>query len=253
MRHTKLERDNELLVLTLARGKANAINREVVEELSAAIAGASADGTVRGLVLASDRPKFFSTGFDVAEVFQYDRQAVTELIVRFVELIETWLRFPKPTVAAVGGHAYAGGAALALACDFRVMAGGEFGFALNAINLGIVLPPLLVRLVIDAVGAGYAREMLLAGKSLTPEQALQIGLVSDVAPPEEVRARAIVRARGLAEKPAGAYRALKRVMCEVTSPAAPEGDPRALEEFLDQWFSPEAEQRKRELLESMRR
>src|SRR5206468_4390248 len=126
-------------------------------------------------------------------------------------------RLPKPVVAAVSGHAFAGGAALALACDFRIMAEGEFGLALNAINLGIILPPRLIRLVVDAIGAGYAREMLLAGESFTPERALQTGLVSELAPPDKVRERAIARARTLAEKPAAAYRALKRLLAEATA------------------------------------
>ena len=119
----------------MARGKANALNAPMVDELHGRRrAGARAD--VRGLVLASDRPKFFSGGFDVKEVFQYGREKMTSYFGSFMDLYEDLFRLPKPVVAAISGHSVAGGAVLALACDARVMAEGPFRFALNEVNLG---------------------------------------------------------------------------------------------------------------------
>src|SRR5262249_19605191 len=141
MEFVKSERDGKLLVVTISRGKANALNSAVVEELHLVLDDAEESADVRGVVVASDRPKFFSAGFDVVEVFSYDRETMRVFFGRFMDLYERMLRFPKPVVAAVTGHAYAGGAVLALACDARVMSRGDFGFALNEINLGIVLPP----------------------------------------------------------------------------------------------------------------
>jgi 3,2-trans-enoyl-CoA isomerase len=115
------------------------------------------------LVLASDRPNFFSAGFDVKEVFQYDREAMTSFFGAFMDLHETMFRLPKPVVAALSGHTVAGGAVLALACDIRVMAQGPFRFALNEVNLGIILPPGIVRMAVDAIGIRHARELFLSG------------------------------------------------------------------------------------------
>src|ERR1039457_4243282 len=75
MEHLLSERDGSLAILTLSRGKANALNYAMIEELCGAVAAAAADGSVRGLVLASGRPRFFSSGFDIREVFAYDREA----------------------------------------------------------------------------------------------------------------------------------------------------------------------------------
>jgi len=77
----------------------------------------------------------------VKEVFQYGREDMTEFFGSFMDLYEGIFRLPKPVVAAVSGHSVAGGSVLALACDERVMAEGPFQFALNEVNLGVVLPP----------------------------------------------------------------------------------------------------------------
>src|SRR5579862_8792173 len=82
MEHIQAECDDNLLILTMARGKANALNQLMVEELYTAVNSAAADDSVRGLVLASDWPRFFSTGFDIREVFTYDRDGMAAFFGR---------------------------------------------------------------------------------------------------------------------------------------------------------------------------
>src|SRR5262245_19142922 len=112
------EKDGRVAVVTLARGKANALNEPMVDELREAIADVASDDSVRALVLAGSGSRFFSGGFDVAEVFAYDRHRMTEFFGRFIDSYEAIYHLAKPVVAAVTGHAYAGGAVLAVACDF---------------------------------------------------------------------------------------------------------------------------------------
>jgi len=252
MEFTTVDRDGELLIITLARGKANPLNAAMVEELITAF-GAAASNDVRGVVLASDRPKFFSSGFDVGEVFQYDRDRMAEFFGRFIDLYESILHLPKPVVASVSGHAFAGGAVLALACDARVMADGEFGFALNEVNLGIVVPSGFVRMAIAAAGARNAREVILEGKTITPARALEMGLADEVVRPEAVLARAIARARELAAKPPQAFGAVKQLLLEATGHSAAFGDRFTLSQFIEHWFSSEAMERKQALTQSLRR
>ncbi|HWN99344.1 MAG TPA: enoyl-CoA hydratase/isomerase family protein [Blastocatellia bacterium] len=245
-------RDHELLIVTLGRAKANPLNAAMVEELIAALESATGDD-VRGVVLASDRPKFFSSGFDVSEVFQYDRERMTEFFGRFINLYESILLLPKPVVAAVSGHAYAGGAVLALACDSRIMAEGEFGFALNEVNLGVVVPSGFIRMATAAVGARNAREIILEGKPLSPARALEMGLADSVVKPEAVLDRAIARARELAAKPPMAFGAVKRLFLEASGHSAAFSDRLTLSQFVEHWFSPEATERKEALIQSLRR
>jgi len=251
MTSIRTENRDGVLVVTMARGKANALNAPMVEELLGAVAQAHGQD-VQGLVLASDCPNFFSGGFDAKEVFQYGREKMTSYFGSFMDLYEDLFRLPKPVVAALSGHTVAGGAVLALACDARVMAEGAFRFALNEVNLGVVLPPGVIRMAVDAIGARNARELLLAGEALSPARALEIGLVNELAPPEAVLERAVAQARALAEKPAGAFGAIKQTLIEVTGHGAAGGDRRHLPRFIDHWFSQESEQRRTALLESLR-
>src|SRR6202167_1725335 len=237
MEHVQSERDGNLAILTLSRGKANALNHALVEELYGAVAAAAADDSVRGLVLSSDRPRFFSSGFDIREVFTYDRDGMAAFFGRFIDLYESLYRFPKPVVAALSGHTFAGGAILAITCDFRIMAEGDFGFALNEINLGLALSPTIRRMLADAVGISRAREVLLFGEPLTPARALEIGLVRELAPADQVRGRAIACARFLAAKPPAAYREIKRSLREFGGREEMPTDRATLERFLDMWFS----------------
>jgi enoyl-CoA hydratase/carnithine racemase len=253
MDYITCERDGQLLVVTLARGKANALNSAMVEELIAAVSSAAASEDVRGVVLASDRPKFFSGGFDVVEVFGYDRKTMTEFFGRFIDLYEKMLRLPKPLVAAVSGHAYAGGAVLALACDARVIAQGEFGFALNEINLGMALPPGMIRLATHAVGAGNAWDMVLRGQTVTPSRALEIGLAADAVDPKTVLERAKELARELADKPPLTFAVVKQQFLEVTGHHPTGNDREWLDRFIEHWFSAETMERKDALIQSIRR
>src|SRR5579862_9610584 len=101
MEHLQAERDGTLLILTLSRGKANALNMALVDELAGAVAAAATDDSVRGLVLASGQPGFFSAGFDVREVFGYDCDGMAKFFGRFIDLYESLYRSPKPVVAAL--------------------------------------------------------------------------------------------------------------------------------------------------------
>ncbi len=242
MEHLHTGREDSLLILTMSRGKANALNHTLVEELHTAVTAAAADDSVRGVVLASGLPRFFSSGFDVREVFSYGREAMADFFGRFIDLYESLYACPKPVVAALSGHTFAGGAILATACDFRIMADGDYGFALNEINLGLALTPSIRRMLTGAVGVGRAREVLLFGEPLTPARALEIGLVRELAPAAEVRGRAIACARLLASKPPAAYREIKRSLREAGCGQDAGSDRAALGAFLDTWFSREAQE-----------
>jgi len=252
MENIRCEIDGNILVITLAHGKANAIGWKMVEELIAGVNQARSDSAIRGVVLASSSPKFFSAGFDVAEVFGYDREKMAQFFGNFIDLYEGLNRLPKPVVAAIGGHAYAGGAVLGLTADYRVMAEGDYGFALNEINLGVALPPGFIRMAVDAVGHGNAREIVLTGKSILPEEALEMGLAAAVVKPILLLDRALEMARDLGSRPAGAFAKIKTELRTLAGSGPGTSDRDELDRFLDGWFSPEAEERKSALVQSLK-
>ncbi len=251
MADIKCEKREGILIVTMMRGKANALNLAMVERLNAAVDEASREEAISGVVLASGCPRFFSGGFDAKEVFEYDRETMTLFFSRFMDLCESLSLLPKPTVASVPGHAFGAGAILAVSCDFRILAKGGFGFAFSEINLGLMLPPGVVRMAIGAVGFSQARAMVLSGEPLTPARALEIGLAHSLSEPEAVLERAVALCRSLARKPASAYAAVKQSFRGLAGHPAAGDYEHFLDSFIEQWFSQEAQCQRQALLASL--
>lgn len=239
MDHIVIERHERVAVARMNRGKANPINRQLIEDLFKAFGALEQDDTVGAVVLASASEKIFCAGFDMDEVFAYDRPGMRDFFGRFMDLYTYLTRFPKPTVAAVNGHALAGGAIFALVCDERIFAEGQYGFALNEIDLGIVLTPGIFQLAANVMGVNNARAFVLTGESLPMAQSLAVGAVRDFVPRGEVEPLALERASALARKPPQAYGALKGLVMDHTGMPADTADRAHLEAFLDGWFSDE--------------
>ncbi|MEO8177830.1 MAG: enoyl-CoA hydratase/isomerase family protein [Deltaproteobacteria bacterium] len=216
------ERQADVLVLHLARGRANALNAELLGQLHGAVELAATDAGVRALVLASDAPNLFCAGFDVSEVFAYDRVRMLEFFSRFVRTFERLRTLPKPLLCALAGHAFAGGAILALAADFRVMAERAL-IAVNEVDLAVSLPVTMIR--------------ALAG-----------GLVSEVLPAADVLAATVRRAQRLATKPAQAFLVHKRALDPIAGGVVSEAE---IEHTVEAWFSEEASARRRALTQRM--
>jgi enoyl-CoA hydratase/carnithine racemase len=247
MAFIRSERVAEIAVIYLARGKANALNAEVLGELAAAIEAAAGDAAVRALVLASDNPTLFCAGFDVSEVFAYDRARMTTFFVHFVRTYERLRTLPKPVVCALAGHAFAGGAILALAADFRVMAEQAL-LSVNEVDLAVCLPAPMIRALAATTGPELARSMLLGAEEISAARALAAGLVSQVLPAGDVLGAALRRARALGAKPAGAFAVHKRALDPVAGQALTDAD---LQQTIDAWFAEEASARRRALQERM--
>lgn len=250
MQHLEIFDDSDVRVVQLSRGKANALNLVMVEELIGAMLRIGEDARVRAMVFSSAAPGFFCAGFDVLEVFAYEPDAMRHFFSRFMTLFHHVLWMPKPVVGALSGHAYAGGAFLALACDVRIMAEGEFGFALNEINFGAILPASLRHAMIATVGHREAARIILTGEGVRPERALVTGLADEVVPTDKVLPRALHHARALAQKPQGAFAFNKRAL--LVDAGHTDAESESLDDFVDQWFSRECTERRRALTASLR-
>jgi enoyl-CoA hydratase/carnithine racemase len=130
------------------------------------------------------------------------------------------------------------------------MAEGDYGFALNEINLGLVVSEGLLQMALAAVGAGAARELILEGAAINPQRAHSVGLAAELAPAGQAFARAEARARMLIEKPPQAFAAVKRLFRQALVPAAGK---ESLDTFVEHWISPESTERRNRLAASFRR
>ncbi|XP_034232488.1 enoyl-CoA delta isomerase 1, mitochondrial-like [Thrips palmi] len=162
--------------VTLDRPPVNSLNTGLLEELGVAIKDLEANKT-RGIILTSSSNSVFSAGLDILEMYEPKKQ---NLSLFWTTLQNTWLslyRTSIPTVAAINGHAPAGGCLLALSCEYRVMVGPKFTIGLNETQLGIVAPQWFMICMKDAVGRRQAEMALTAGKMFSTQEALNIGLI----------------------------------------------------------------------------
>lgn len=178
--------------LRMARAPVNALNPELCNDLTQAIAAALANGA-RGIVLAGG-PKVFSAGLDVPYLLSLgdDRDALLLAWNTFFEAARALVACPVPVVAAIGGHAPAGGCVLALCCDYRVMADGPYRIGLNETQVGLIAPEGIQALLARVVGAHRSERLLVSGALVESSEALRIGLVDEVTGIDAVATRARV-------------------------------------------------------------
>lgn len=200
-------------------------------------------------VLLTGAGEAFSAGLDLREVASLQGDAPT----RFLTLLERCMcalyLYPGPTVALVNGHAIAGGAVLTLCCDRRVCVDDpKLKIGLNEVALGVRFPPRILTIVRRRVPMQHHEEVLLGGALFSPQRALQLGLIDEVA--QDAGAVARARLEALAGNPADSYAAIKRELRGavdqdlVSDAAAAE----ALRVALSSWTSPALKARVEALL-----
>ena len=176
--------------LRLARAPVNALNPELCNDLSNALAGAVANGA--GGIVLSGGPKVFSAGLDVPYLLSLgdDQVALLRAWTAFFDAARALLESPVPVVAALAGHSPAGGCVLALCCDYRIMAEGPYRIGLNETQVGLVAPEGIQALMARVVGPHRAERLLVAGAMPDAAEALRIGLVDELTGIDEVAIRA---------------------------------------------------------------
>jgi enoyl-CoA hydratase/carnithine racemase len=225
--------------IRLARPPVNALNPELLGAVRDAVLAAPADG-VRGLIL-SGGPKVFSAGLDVPFLVGLDREALHAAWGVFFEAAQALAQSPIPVVAAIGGHSPAGGCVLALCCDYRVMARGPFRIGLNEVEVGLVVPEGIQHLMKRLVGPARAERLMVAGAMVESEQALALGMVDQLAEPDEVAQHAREWLEALLAKPSKAMLATREIARADLRQALTDPQRIRLDHFLDAWFEPETQ------------
>lgn len=193
--------------LRLDRPPVNALSPDLLSRLCDLVDAAPAQG-VRAVVV-SGSPGMFTGGLDVPLLLGLDRAAMGDAWELFHRSMRTLAASTVPVVAAITGHSPGGGMVLALFCDRRVMAEGPFKVGLNEVAVGIPLPRVILAALRRQVGARRAERLAVAGALLDPAGALEVGLVDEVAPADEVVERSVAWCRQLLELPQGAVAATR--------------------------------------------
>ncbi len=244
-----IEQRGPVALLRLSRDVTNALNLASVNELAALLQQVGSDPGVRGLVLASANDKFFSLGFDIPHLYGQGRDDMNRFFRAFNRACLALYTLPKPTVAAITGHAIAGGCILALCCDYRFIAQGRKLMGLNEVRLGVPVPHLADCALRSLVGTGHARQIMESGEFYAPEAALEMGMVDRVLPLEEVIDRAVDKAGELDDLPAAAFGAIKRNRVEAIEAEVLARWEERTRLFIECWYSDEARQRLQEAMQ----
>ncbi len=225
--------------LRLDRPPANALAPELVTALARAVRVAPGDGA-EALVL-SGAPGMFSAGLDVPYLLTLDRAGIADAWAGFYDLLRSLAEAPVPVAAAITGHSPAGGAVLAIYCDRRVMAEGRFAIGLNEVQVGIPLPPALFAALTRVVGQRNAERLAVAGEMVSPEEALRVGLVDELTPPEQVVERALDWCRSLLALPRGPMLTTRARARQDLRAAIRRGDEGEIDSLVDDWFGDETQ------------
>jgi len=224
-------------VLRLAHGKAHALDLELCLALTGEL---EALAETRAPAVLTGGGTIFSAGVDLVRLLREEVDYTPRFLQALTGCFLTLFDHPAPVVAAINGHAVAGGCILALACDRRLAAAGDYGIGIPELRVGVPFPIVALEIVRHGAPGGHFRdELVYQGEVMPPAEALARGLVDEVVPAGELLERAVAAARRLGAIPHAVFAATKRALrapaLERYRLAAASADPA----IAEAWCSPE--------------
>jgi enoyl-CoA hydratase/carnithine racemase len=194
------DREAPIGYITLNRPPANSYDYNFMDELGRAVAAAADDPEVKVVVVRSALDRFFSAGADVKAFSENTPERNMDMIRLAHQVLGRIARIPKVFIAQIAGHAVGGGLEIALACDLRFGADGEYRLGLPEVTLGLLPGNGGTQRLPRLIGWSKALDMMVTGRTVSPQEALQLGILDRVFPAdklaEETRAYAEALARG---------------------------------------------------------
>ncbi len=248
MKFIDLKYQDHVAVATFNR-TTNTINAQLVVDLEELVQTARKKSAAIGLVVTGGSEKFFSMGFDLPEIFPLSREEFTVFFKRFNRLCLDLFTLSKPTMAAIPGHAVAGGNILALCFDYRFIAAGHKLMGLNEIKLGVPLPYVCDCMLRNQIGYRHARTVADSGDFFKPPQLLEMGMIDRILKPHRLLPEAVRHVRRIGETSLPAFTMIKRNRVEkVVAEIAEQLEARE-EIFVDSWYSDETRKRLQQAME----
>lgn len=173
-----------IATVELNNKKVNSINEVLIEELYHCFENIENDNDIKTVILTG-RGKFFSFGFDIPEFIDWPKDDFKRFITKFTRFYTYLFLFPKPVIAAINGHAIAGGCMVITACDYRIMVSGKAKISLNEITFGSTVIAGSVELLKYCAGQNNAEKILYGGKMYNAKEAQELGLIDEISKEEE--------------------------------------------------------------------
>ena len=247
----RLERTGALVTARFDKARGNAIDEPFTQELLDVAKQLGADPGVRGVLLASAHPKLFSPGLDLVTLLEYDRAAMERFMRLFAEAVWALYALPKPVVAAVSGHAVAGGCILALTADYRVLRRGGVQLGLNEVKVGVPLPWSVALLLRASVPPGALTQVALLGRNFADDDALAVGLADQLADADGFEEFCRARLEEFADKDTESIAITKGYLREGVLLEMRGREKEEMGAWLDRWFSESTRERIRNIVAGM--
>ncbi|MCA1833430.1 MAG: enoyl-CoA hydratase/isomerase family protein [Actinomycetota bacterium] len=197
-------------VLRMTHGPANALDLELLQGIGDALEDIGASNA-KALVITG-RDTVFSAGAELFRVLEEGTEYLEIAGKAFDRAFEALFTFPRPVVAAINGHAVAGGCVIAQACDHRIAAAGGARIGLAELKVGVPFPTWALEIVRYSVPPPHFAELILTGRLCNPDEARTACLVDVVVPPDELLDAAVAMASRLARIPPATFALTKRAM-----------------------------------------
>jgi enoyl-CoA hydratase/carnithine racemase len=207
-----LSADAGIGTITLDKPPANSYDLEVVQELGEAVDAAAADDEVKVVILRSASEKFYCAGADIKAFQAGPHERNMEMIETSHRTLSSIARIPKVFIAEINGHALGGGLEIPLACDLRFAGNGDYRLGTPEATLGLLPGNGGTQRLPRLIGTSRALDLMITGRTVTPREAYELGIVDALFPAGELREKTLEYAEKLA---AGATRAIGNIKLAV--------------------------------------
>jgi len=234
----QLERMGRLALLRIDRPPANAIDLELAKEFSVALEGIDGSDAFDAVIIIGVG-NCFCAGLDLKTLPSYNRLQQEEMIMQLNHLFGGLYGLRLPTIAAVNGHAIAGGVILTLACDYRIGAQGDYRLGLAEARVGVPFPVSAMSIVQSELRPDIARAMVLTARNSDPQEAKSMGVLDELVPPDLLISRAVEVAEEMAALPKAMFSRIKRQLRAAALSRIDDAIRHRKEPMLDSWLSEE--------------
>ena len=208
----EIEKCGDVAVFRMEYGKANAFDLELCEAITRQLEGLG-QSSLRALVITG-QGRIFSAGVDLLRVLERGFAYIRSFLPALRKTFETLFCFPKPVVAAINGHAIAGGCVFACATDHRLMASQSGRIGIPELLVGVPFPTVALEIMRLVAAPAHFRALVYRGTTLSPEEAKEKGLVDATVEPDKLLDEAIAVAEALAAVPSEVFAITKRQICD---------------------------------------
>ena len=220
-------------VVRIEHGKANALDTELMRDLSASLQQLRQHGAKAAVLTGTGN--IFGAGVDLFRVLSGGDAYAAEFVPELAHFLVELFAFPLPLVAAINGHAIAGGCIVACTCDYRIMAEGKGTIGVPELLVGVPFPTVAIEIMRFAVPPHELQALIYTGRTCGADEALRRGLVNEVATGDQLLTRARDVAQQLGAIPSPVFSATKRALRHDT--AARVRDDHTLADVVRHWSS----------------